>query len=431
MSLTELTQVILLLTARFAKSDESGPKTLSPTEWSRFSTWLDAHSLAPEELLLPAPERLLKDLSGVSIEIERIVGLLRRGPAMAFVVERWQRAGLWILTHRDRDYPPRLNQRLENKAPPVLFGCGPLRPLAGGGVAVVGSRNAQGEDLNFSRELGSLAASQGTSIISGAARGVDETSMHGALDADGTAIGMIGDSLLRKATSTKFREFIQANNLTLVSPFQPEANFSVGNAMARNKLIYCLSDAAVIVHSNTKGGTWSGAIENLKNNWVPLWVKVTDDETAGNTAIVDQGGNWLPSPLGEIELATLRQAPGPRKSKLSLFGQIQESRSSETSDTKSTMTINQIAADDSETSLDDDGFYQLFLAKVRLVCRHHTPMHLDDLATTPGFNGVRKDQLRAWLDRAVAEGRMKKPNRSLKYEWIAASPTQRLIFDDL
>jgi hypothetical protein len=62
-------------------------------------------------------------------------------------------------------------------------------------------------------------------------------------------------------------------NLVLVSPFNPEAGFDVGNAMARNKYIYCLSDAAIVVAtSKGSGGTWSGATENLKRNWAPLWV---------------------------------------------------------------------------------------------------------------------------------------------------------------
>ena len=36
------------------------------------------------------------------------------------------------------------------------------------------------------------------------------------------------------------------NNLVLISPFYPDAGFNVGNAMQRNKYIYCLSDAAMV-----------------------------------------------------------------------------------------------------------------------------------------------------------------------------------------
>ncbi len=51
----------------------------------------------------------------------------------------------------------------------------------------------------------------------------------------------------------------------MISPYSPEAPFhSVGNAMARNKLIYCMADQALVVHSRREGGTWNGALENLE-----------------------------------------------------------------------------------------------------------------------------------------------------------------------
>ncbi len=43
---------------------------------------------------------------------------------------------------------------------------------------------------------------------------------------------------MRAATSGRFRKYLLADNLTLVIPFNPEASFNVGNAMARNHYIY-------------------------------------------------------------------------------------------------------------------------------------------------------------------------------------------------
>jgi hypothetical protein len=92
--------------------------------------------------------------------------------------------------------------------------------------------------------------------VSGEARGIDETAMLSALEHQGTAIGVLADRLLRAATSAKYRKHLMVNNLVLVSPFNPEAGFNVGNAMARNRHIYCLADAAVVVSSTRdKGGT--------------------------------------------------------------------------------------------------------------------------------------------------------------------------------
>lgn len=79
-------------------------------------------------------------------------------------------------------------------------------------------------------------------IVSGGARGVDQSVMLGALESRGTAVGVLADSLLRSATSAKYRKYLVSNDLALVTPFNPEArfHFHVGSAMSRNKYIYML-----------------------------------------------------------------------------------------------------------------------------------------------------------------------------------------------
>ena len=83
---------------------------------------------------------------------------------------------------------------------------------------------------------------------------------------------------------------LQEGRLVLVSPFYPEAGFHPGNAMARNKFIYALSDQALVVDSALgSGGTWEGATENLHHAWVPLYVRMPGDGP-GNSALVENGG---------------------------------------------------------------------------------------------------------------------------------------------
>ena len=60
--------------------------------------------------------------------------------------------------------------------------------------------------------------------------------MLGALESQGTAVGVLADSLLRAATSAKYRRGLMGKNLVLVSPFSPEAQFNVGNAMAATNI---------------------------------------------------------------------------------------------------------------------------------------------------------------------------------------------------
>ncbi|HEY2107022.1 MAG TPA: DNA-processing protein DprA, partial [Candidatus Binataceae bacterium] len=101
--------------------------------------------------------------------MERIRYLVGRAGALGLALEKWHRAGLWVMARSDTDYPDRLKRRLRTGAPPILFGCGNRKLLQGQGVAVVGSRDASSEDQVYATQLGETAATQGFSIVSGGA----------------------------------------------------------------------------------------------------------------------------------------------------------------------------------------------------------------------------------------------------------------------
>ena len=294
-------QAVLLLTLSFGKSGNAEVKPLSTKEWARFAIWLRDHDLKPSSLLKGTLDNLLSGWIDRTITLSRLENLLDRGALLGLLLEKWQRAGLWVITRSDPDYPDRLKRRLKFEAPPILFGCGNKMLLKKGGIAVVGSRNATEEDIAYTNNLGAEAADQGYSIVSGGARGVDQSAMLGALECEGTAIGVLADSLLRSATSAKYRKYLIVGDLALVSPFNPEAGFNVGNAMARNRSIYCLADTAVVISSTpNKGGTWNGAIEDLEAQWVPLWVKKSGEKKSGNPELIKRGGRCLPENLSSL-----------------------------------------------------------------------------------------------------------------------------------
>ena len=307
MSLSPRTQAILLLTGHFSKAADA-VKPLTNSEWTRLVGWLRQKEASPEQLLTAEFEEILGGFNDEKISSRRLFELLSRGSSLALATEKWLRAGLWIMTRSDADYPRRLKERLRTDAPPLLFGCGKRSLLDDGGLAIVGSRKVSEDDLEYTRKLARKIADDGFSVVSGGAKGVDEAGMLGALEAEGTSVGVLANGLLKAATSSKYRKHLMRGNLALISTFSPETGFNVGNAMQRNKYVYCLADACVVVASDTKGGTWTGAVENLKNGWVPLWVKPPDHPMPGNSRIVEHGARWLPA-LDELETSSLFEAP--------------------------------------------------------------------------------------------------------------------------
>ena len=294
MGVTRETEAVMLLTVSFGKSGAGAAKPLTPTEWGEFAEWLKDGALGPADLLKCDLADVLKHWEHPKVTPRRVQVLLNRGATLGFALEKWERAGLWVVARSDADYPSRLKKRLGRTAPAILFGCGNRDLLNASSIAVVGSRHACAADISFAESVGRRAAECGELVVSGGAAGVDHAAMFGALLAEGTAIGVLADSLLRGATSTKYRRHLMSRDLALVSPFNPESRFMVGNAMARNKYIYCLAHDAIVVSSAPdSGGTWKGAVENLRKRWVPLSVKRTESAESGNPKLVELGARWL------------------------------------------------------------------------------------------------------------------------------------------
>lgn len=390
------TQAVLLLTAWFTKPGKGDPKPLTPTEWGRFAAWLKHQEKSPETLLTSNdPMDCLRGWLDPSITPNRILHLLGRSGALGLALERWQRAGLWVMTRSDVDYPSRLKKRLKFDAPPVLFGCGNRRLLDQGGIAVVGSRDAGEEELGYTSRLGAEIAAQGFSVISGGARGVDERAMLSSLEAGGTVAGVLADSLLRAVTSPKYRKALMSNDLVLLSPFNPEAGFDVGNAMRRNRYVYCLADAAVVVTSSREsGGTWSGAIENLKHGWVPLWVKEHPDLNSGNTALIQHGARCLP-PVDHLRVNSLVSQ--------------ESSAATGSAPQPSEAPVTKTRA--SSADLDHLSFYELFVQRLE-ASASKGPVTLDDLLQQIDVSAA---QIKQWLKRAEAEGRVSTLKKPLRY----------------
>ena len=179
-----------------------------------------------------------------------------------------------------------------------MYGCGDSTILNTGGLAIVGSRKVDEKLAEYTESIGRLAAKSNHTVVSGGARGIDQSAMRGALQADGRVIGVLADNLNRLVLSRDLREYLMDNQLVLISPYDPSAGFNVGHAMQRNKLIYALADAALVVSSDYgKGGTWAGAIEQLeKLHYVPLYVCVNEDPKKGLKALQDKGALAWPNP---------------------------------------------------------------------------------------------------------------------------------------
>lgn len=311
------TEVVLLLCGRFGGERQELFQPLSTSEYGEIAQWLNGCGIRPADLMTDAGKTHLQTVYEAKLERKRVDFLLGRGTAMALALERWSRGGLWVISRGDAEYPKRLKRQLKKMAPPLLYGAGKKELLEIGGLAIVGSRDATERALEFTREIAAKCAQEGMAVVSGGARGVDAAAMQGSSEAGGYTIGVLPNDLLKTSINRQNRLGLQDGRLVLVSPFYPEAGFNGGNAMARNKYIYALSDRALVIDSALgSGGTWTGALEDLRYQWVPLYVRSSGDG-AGNAALLKKGAVAFDfSPNGGDKLSAFFERTTPAVDKV-------------------------------------------------------------------------------------------------------------------
>jgi predicted Rossmann fold nucleotide-binding protein DprA/Smf involved in DNA uptake len=353
--------------------------------------------------------------------------LLERGTALALVVEKWERSGLWVISRSDSCYPERLKRYLGQTSPPLLYGVGSKSLLNRGGLAVVGSRDRTEEDGEFARRVGEHCAHEGVAVISGAAKGVDRDAMAGALEVGGWALGVLAEGMAKSATSGQYRAGLVSDHLTLVSPFDPDSRWFAYNAMERNKLLYGLSDAALVVASAAdSGGTWAGATEALQLGRVKVFVKSTGGIAPGNPKLLRIGAIPFPEEPWE-NLRPLFIPPEEKNGRL--FSPTAVSPASEprtdymTDPIADTLDSEQACPAEapsakSDQSGDMEPTPDAYTLVIEAVLAHITrePRVEEWLAERMG---VRAAQMKDWLDRAVREGRILKLKKPVRYAPVA------------
>ncbi|WP_419946393.1 DNA-processing protein DprA [Candidatus Poriferisodalis sp.] len=240
--------------------------------------------------------------SGISNSLaDRVAALVDRATALAFELERLEHSGVQTLTPFDEHYPKSWTERLGPKAPPLLYAAGPAELLDTAGLGVVGSRDVSPSGAEVAAEAAKCASRHSIPLVSGGARGVDQLAMNSAFNLGGTVVGLLADSLSRKLAKSDVRAAIHSGLALMCTPYNPDAGFSAGNAMGRNKLIYALSTLTLVVASDEgKGGTWTGATEALDHKFGRVAVWRGSGEGPGNEALERRGA--LPiSDLDDLE----------------------------------------------------------------------------------------------------------------------------------
>jgi len=271
-----------------------GVRPLEPKEYSELAKKLGNIGKSPKDLFDFTVQDFEQLLDMTSDDIDRVKRLLDRNASLSFDLGQYSNIGIETITRADTEYPRKLKKKLGNACPPIFYYAGDLSLLDRNYIGYVGARTVSAEDIEFTKNAVRKTTSLGYGVVSGGAKGIDTVSGTEALLSGSFAVEYLSDSLMKKLKNSDTVRNVQNGNLLLLSVSKPDAGFNVGFAMMRNRYIYAQSEATVVVRSDlNKGGTWTGATENLKNNWCTTlcW----EHSYPGNKALIEKGAIPIPN----------------------------------------------------------------------------------------------------------------------------------------
>jgi len=161
--------------------------------------------------------------------------------------------GVRIVCRADPEYPPGLRQIPD--APIVLYIKGEYRETDAVALAIVGTRRCSIYGSEQARRFGELLAGAGFTIVSGLTRGIDAFAHHGAVDAGGRSVAVLGNGLTEiyppenRALAEKLLQ-----NGAWASELPMQAAVRAENFPSRNRIIAGMTLGTLVIEAPQRSG---------------------------------------------------------------------------------------------------------------------------------------------------------------------------------
>jgi DNA processing protein len=200
---------------------------------------------------------------------------------VAKMIEQVEAAGDHLTTVLDDDYP--LNLRMIFNSPPFLFYRGELLAEPDAlSVAVVGTRNATDEGLRRAEKMARLLATNGVTVLSGLAKGIDTAAHQATLRAGGRTVAVMGTGIRRiypKENEGLAREIVEKGG-ALVSQFWPDSPPATYSFPRRNVTMSGMGQGTVVIEaSSTSGAKMQARLAVQHGKKVFLIAQLVTDQT--------------------------------------------------------------------------------------------------------------------------------------------------------
>ena len=192
------------------------------------------------------------------------------------------------------------------KVPKSVYVIGNLPETRRPTVAIVGTRRPTAYGREVTHRFGYELARRGVVIVSGLALGVDGIAHRAALEADGTTIAVLANSLPRIYPSTHrdLAKEITEKGGAILTEFEDNENPHGYDFLSRNRIVSGLADAVIITEAAARSGTLNTAMHALEQGKEVFVVpgNITSPLSAGCNALIKQGATPITSEDDVLEV---------------------------------------------------------------------------------------------------------------------------------
>ncbi len=192
------------------------------------------------------------------------------------------------------------------KKPKTLYYRGTLPTTRLPSVAIVGTRKPTAYGREVAHQLAYELAQSGVVIISGLALGIDGIAHRGALEAGGTTLAILANSVDRiyPRSHQALGEQILSQGGAIISEYEPPTDARIYQFLERNRIVSGLADAIVIIEAAARSGTLNTAAHALEQGKELFAVpgNITSPLSAGCNHLIKQGAQPATSAKDILEV---------------------------------------------------------------------------------------------------------------------------------
>ena len=236
------------------------------------------------------------DIGGLMLKLDiseeeayRIYTLMNRSVQLSYTVESYLKQGIQIVTSYNDEYPQRLKKRMAEAAPPVFYRCGNAELLQRPMLSIIGISGVKTspEVRELIETIVRNGIRLGYTILTGGELGVSRVAQRLVMEYGGTMVEVLGGDMSAHILEDDIGIMLAQDRAAVISLEHPEALFTVSHAIARNKIIFSLSDAAFVFNTDGKRGELD-AIRNRYCDWIYAWAGY-----ANNSNLISRGATAI------------------------------------------------------------------------------------------------------------------------------------------